>query len=662
MTPYISAELCSCRSGEFRIDFSAVGDHKITWEISRHQHLVLLARAWVFSGNDRFAQEAVLQWRHWIASNPFPLGINWTSTLEVAFRLLSWIWMDHILAGSAHDTEDFRRDLEHAIGRSAWYIRRYLSTYFAPNTHLLGEALAMFAAGLLYPQFRDSDDWVAEGWTVLREQARHQVRADGFHFEQSVYYHVYALDMFLHARILAERSGLDPSELDTTIQRMADALSSVSRGGVPPRFGDDDGGRLFDSSRNQMIHLLDPLSTAVALCQNPVWKRLCGGLREETHWLLGEAGARRFDASHVAPPDSEATLFRESGHACMPQEGALLVADVGPHGWGHGGHGHADALSLQLMKAGEALLTDPGTCAYPAATPERNRFRGTAAHSTLEIDGTGQAEPTGSFRWKRMPSVAVERWHGGSPVTLLIAQHDGYRRLSDPVIHQRSIVSLNGSGWFVRDLARARAHHQYRLHWQLPPDAEAFMVEDGFRVHFPSSRRLDVVAAADRAWAWSKAAAEWSPAYGASLPSTELVLAGSHDGVVEVGTVLDLGHDRPRLTVVLRSDAVSVYDWSDNEGRRRLWLSNQEGMWEADGVRSDAAFAMLAITPAGEVSTFGFAGGRALLVSGVTVLESSEVLGWFQWPGPAEANLKTWNPNRLLGLFRDAAVTTHPGA
>ncbi len=28
------------------LDFSAVGDHKVTWELNRHQHFVTLAKAW----------------------------------------------------------------------------------------------------------------------------------------------------------------------------------------------------------------------------------------------------------------------------------------------------------------------------------------------------------------------------------------------------------------------------------------------------------------------------------------------------------------------------------------------------------------------------------------------------------------------------------------
>ena len=71
------------------LDFAQVGDSKVTWELNRHQHLVTLAKAYRLTGDERFASELFRQWHQWHAQNPYPIGINWTSSLEVAFRALS---------------------------------------------------------------------------------------------------------------------------------------------------------------------------------------------------------------------------------------------------------------------------------------------------------------------------------------------------------------------------------------------------------------------------------------------------------------------------------------------------------------------------------------------------------------------------------------------
>src|SRR2546427_446126 len=78
------------------LEFAAVGDHKITWELNRHQHLVTLAKAWLLSKDEKYVRELIAQWHSWMKANPYSLGINWGSSLEVAFRSLSWIWVDQM--------------------------------------------------------------------------------------------------------------------------------------------------------------------------------------------------------------------------------------------------------------------------------------------------------------------------------------------------------------------------------------------------------------------------------------------------------------------------------------------------------------------------------------------------------------------------------------
>ena len=72
------------------LDFSRAGDHKVIWELNRHQHLILLAQAFLLTGRREYLDEAFRQIESWLDANPFLRGINWASALEVAFRALSW--------------------------------------------------------------------------------------------------------------------------------------------------------------------------------------------------------------------------------------------------------------------------------------------------------------------------------------------------------------------------------------------------------------------------------------------------------------------------------------------------------------------------------------------------------------------------------------------
>src|SRR5439155_16935854 len=136
------------------------------------------------------------------------------------------------------------------------HIQRYLSTYFSPNTHLLGEAVALFFIGTLYPQLPYAERWRDLGWKIILQSAKRQVRSDGIYFEQALHYHVYALDFFLHARALAERNGIEiPSEFDSVVEKMLMVVEALSQAGSPEGVGDDDRGRVFNPRRNRTKHM-----------------------------------------------------------------------------------------------------------------------------------------------------------------------------------------------------------------------------------------------------------------------------------------------------------------------------------------------------------------------------------------------------------------------
>jgi hypothetical protein len=429
------------------LDFAQIGDHKIIWELNRHQHLVTLAQA-------GFRDEILAQWTHWQHENPYPIGINWASTLEVAFRALSWLWVRYLIG-------DFHPDVIPALHLHGWYIERFLSTYFSPNTHLLGEGVALFAIGLLCPQIADAPRWQGRGWKIVLQQAETQVRPDGFHFEQSVHYHIYARDFFQFARTLAALNGIPiPPSFDRTIEKMGEALAALSQAGRPPNFGDDDGGRVIGSSPRPL-----------------------------------------------APSPARTISLPSAGIYAMASANSQLFIDAGPQGALTAGHGHADALSVQLIANGRTILVDPGTFCY--VCPERNRFRGTAAHNTLQLDGRDQARPNGPFAWTGMPTTTVDQWHTGQAIDVFAGHHNGYH----PVTHHRWVFGLKSKFWLVRDLVTGVGRHRLDVHW-----------------HFLDERAIAILPPAGHNWSRSVERWDWSPVYGRKEPafvlrfSTEIAL------------------------------------------------------------------------------------------------------------------------------------------
>lgn len=576
------------------LDFAAAGDVKVTWELNRHQHLVTLAKAYVATNDKRFAREVFAQWYSWREQNPYPIGVNWASSLEVSFRAIAWLWTKWLLAGCAVKPTEFEGDLREALWLSGRHIERYLSTYFSPNTHLLGEGVGLFFIGALCPELSAAARWRELGWKTIVEEADHQVRADGIHFEQATYYHVYALDFFLHAAILARRNGMEvPATLERTIERMLEALLLMSQAGIAPRFGDDDGGRLFDSRRNRFEHMLDPLATGAALFGRADFKASAGDLREETVWLLGEEGIRRFDELPEHERRLRSTAFHESGLYVMAADSndgpAQLVIDAGPQGALGGGHGHADALSLQVSKAGNPLLIDPGTYEYVGEGEGRGWFRGTAAHNTLQIDRHDQSGPKGPFSWQRLIAPTMSEWMTSENLDLFAGKYE-----TEGLIHRRDVVYVKPDFWLVRDVVEGTGRHRVSVRWHLAPELSQSSEQQLFFRFSDGRAGLGIVSAGGQEWAVSRQEKVWSPAYGRKEAASVLQFERETEFPAEIATVLAPVANADRmgeLTRIARANgAVAGYAYTVHDEVHRIFFADSGQSWTMENWSSDAGF------------------------------------------------------------------------
>ena len=581
------------------LDFSSVGDAKVTWELNRHQHLVTLAKAYRFTEDPRFVRELMAQWGHWQRENPYPWGINWASSLEVAFRSLSWLWIYFLLEGTTAMPPEFREEWLHMLALSGRHIERYLSKYFSPNTHLLGEAVALFFIGTLCPELRSASRWKQQGWeTVLRESER-QIRPDGFYFEQSTYYHVYALDFLTHAYLLARLNDVPfPPEYARRLEQMLDVLAILCRAGAPPRWGDDDGGRVSDQLRNHAQDLSDPLATGAILFGRGDFKWIAGGLREETLWLLGEKGAAEFDRIEATQPEMNSIVLPDSGLYVMSTSGRGLqaVMDAGPQGALRAGHGHADALSLTLHVDGHEILGDAGTYVYASDGKDRDQFRGTSAHNTLQFDGRNQSEPDGPFAWQHLVNAKAERWVTGETFDLFVGSHDGYSLPGNPQIHRRWVFFRKPKFWLVRDLMLGTGKHQVELRWHLHPElSPGKQTEDPF---FRSGGNSGIAIFSPEGHSWSKTVDQgiWSAAYGSKQSATEVRFTTAATLPAEFAVLLAPTSELPeggnvcgRLSQFFPSAGVSVYRFT-NESEEHEFVFADKKSWIFGEWKGDAEF------------------------------------------------------------------------
>ena len=490
----------------------AAGDHKVIWELNRHQHWLALGRAFALSGDRRYYQTFTSELESWLTANPPLIGTNWASMLELGLRSIAWMGALEYFAGAAggDDREPWIVDMLLALDRQLAHVEQNLSHYFSPNTHLTGEALALYVAGLVLPEFKASARRTAVGREVLVREATRQVRSDGGHAELSPHYHRYSTDFFLLALTVA-RQAADSAEpvFEEAARRQARYLRTiVDDAGVRPPIGDDDGGQLWPVCGRDSADCRDTLATAAVLLNESAL--IIGRIPEETYWMCGQDGRR--EAADATCYWMSTALPASGYYVSRTARGDHLIFDAGPHGFLTGGHAHADALSCTLSIDGQPVLIDPGTATYTMDPELRDRFRSTRMHNTVVIDGRVQAEPNGPFQWKSIVTAQARVWHAASDCDYVEGTHESYA----PRRHTRAVLAVHGFGWWILDHILGDGPAVVESYWHFHPswrcrlesDRSIRLDNDGQSLALASTYRLSLLAPGGHPLA------VYSPAYG----------------------------------------------------------------------------------------------------------------------------------------------------
>ena len=462
----------------FRIDHRSeaqTGNVKQVWEISRLQHLTLLATAWFLTREEAYARRVTDQLRSWRLENPFLSGVHWTSGIEIGIRLISFAWIRRLLDGWTEVADYFEND-ELAVRQIRWH-QQYLSAFrsrgSSANNHVIAEAAGQLVASCVFPWFAESDRWRRRSARLLEDELLRNTFPSGVGRELATDYQCFVAELALLAVGEAEAAG---HPLDEAVwQRLAAMVDSgaalLDERLRPPRQGDGDEGRalLLDAPTPNRWPSLLALGGALfgrldwwpgipADAASSIISALVGAPRE----VSGRPGQRPWRFA-----DAGTTLLRTAGR----QDPEIWCrCDGGPHGYlSIAAHAHADALSVEVRYGGVDVLADPGTYCYHGEPAWRSYFRSTIAHNTVELAGRSQSVEGGPFLWLRHANARELRVQDIGDAVEWAAEHDGY----PSALHRRSVLLDRASRTLDIVDEIDGGSHDVRLAFHLGPDVQA---------------------------------------------------------------------------------------------------------------------------------------------------------------------------------------------
>ncbi len=451
------------------------------WLILLHKfyYAGALGSAFAESGDVRYRDTWVRLARSWMNSVP----LDFLPADVAGRRIQNWIFAHQYFG----EIDGFHTELVASLQAQSQWLRANLTP---ARNHRTLELLALFLMAVAFPELPESAELLDFTRHELTANLETDFRPDGVHVEQSTDYHHIVLRNALIARRTAVDNGIGmPEGFDLALRRALRFATHIHRpDGTIPSLSDGDSGGFLD-------------------------------LVAEGAELFGDEEARYVASAgrKGRAPISRLSAFPDGGYYVLrsgwgDRDARWLVFDCGP--LGEGNHGHLDLLSFEMYAYGRPLIVDPGRYTYDESGDVnwRVRFRGTAFHNTVSVDGLQQTRYEFHKRKFKIrgPEPRYQVLDGGEDHVRGQAISDMY-----DAVHEREIRLIDGRWFQITDTLTSPSEHTYDLYFHLSRDANGrtWCRCDGRQIEV-SSPNLKMVIASSHSLETSIESGWISPSYG----------------------------------------------------------------------------------------------------------------------------------------------------
>lgn len=475
------------------------GSAKHVWEVNRMQFLLHIAWLYKTTGQHKYL---VLYCHHigmWCEANPYLVGVNWYSNIEVNLRLIGWYFGWNLL-----DVDNLRKKdsiiegftaevWNHLICEHAEYSYKHPSLCSSANNHLVSEYAGLFVAACKWdiPHRKSRLAYARKG---LEREILKQNTPEGVNREEAAEYIQFIDDFFLIAAVVGRREGVEFSPAyNERLHKMADYMNAMLDENFNyPMYGDGDDGFVLRPDKGGHFNNFKSLLVSFATYfEDSSFKREGLVWDEKNEILFGAEGRAKFEALPAAPVADGNRFFAQSGHFIFRKnEGREIYMhfDAAPLGYlSIAAHGHADALSFILHVDGNPVIVDPGTFTYHTHKDLRAYFVSTLAHNTVCVNGKNQAEQAGPTLWLKHYKAAVISCDESRGI--VEATHDGYK--SEGVSHTRRVeFNRDANEFIITDTLRCDRKASLEIPFHLHPSATVILNGTTAEIFVPGARKV----------------------------------------------------------------------------------------------------------------------------------------------------------------------------
>ena len=420
-------------------------DQEWWYQKHRHQWMEPEAKAYWISRNEQYILNWIEVYSDWMETYPvimekLPVGgdnnnvdYQWKG-LQVAERILSQLNIIPYYIQSENFTPEWLCTVLYAFGQSVEQMRL---NYYDDSNILITQAQAAAYAGVLMPEFRNAEEWAAEGTGILKTELG-QFNEDGVHYQLDPGYHISAVADFMEITDLLEANGRSDL-LGDVISSMESAMTFVADITYPD-YSIDNWNDTRASSYTRSVLTRNFKEYSEKFPSNQYFRYMATGGSEGTY------------------PASYSSAYTYSGWYVLRngwnQESTMMILKncYDPDGdW----HNQSDNGTFSIWRKGRNFFPDAGTYAYSG--DERTRYSNTTNHNTATVETRNYSQEYRLGKFIDMGTV------NGS-TEYVVTSHE----MESGVIHRRGVFFVDREFFvIVDDIYGATGAPVVNLHFHL---------------------------------------------------------------------------------------------------------------------------------------------------------------------------------------------------